>query len=156
MLMFTHRAECAIATATLLGIVVLSSPLRAEARPAQRPISTAKAKPARTDDVEARVKVLHNDLHITAAQEPLWLNVAQVMRDNANAMVDLRKEETQDAKSALDALKSYAMVIDAHADGIHKFIPIFQPLYDSMSDAQKKTADAVYRNRTRAAAQRSK
>jgi protein CpxP len=158
MFMFTHRATCAIATAALLGIVVLASPVRAEPTPAPRPSTAAKAKPARADDVEARIKALHRDLHITAAQEPSWQNVAQVMRDNAKAMVDLRKEETQQAKSrnAVEALKSYATVIDAHADGIHKFIPIFQPLYDSMSDAQKKTADAVFRNRTRAAAQRSK
>jgi hypothetical protein len=158
MFMFTHRAACAIATATLLGIVILVSPLRAEPTPAQRPSAAAKAKPARADDVEARIKALHSDLHITAAQEPLWQNVAQVMRDNAKAMVDLRNAETQNAKSmsAVDALKSYATVIDAHADGMHKFIPIFQPLYDSMSDAQKKTADAVFRSRTRAAAQRSK
>jgi len=157
MFTFTHRAARAMAAATLLGIVALASPLRAEPVPAQGPSTAPKAKPARADAVEARIKVLHSDLRITAAQEPLWQNVAQVMRDNAKAMVDLRKEETQNAKSisAVETLKSYATVIDAHADGIHKFIPIFQPLYDSMSGAQKKTADAVFRSRTRAAAQRS-
>jgi hypothetical protein len=157
MFMFTHRAACAIATATLLGIVVFVSPSFAEPTAVQRSSTAAKAKPPRADDVEARIRALHSDLHITAAQEPLWQNVAQVMRDNAKAMVDLRQEETQKAKSmsAVETLESYTTVIDAHADRIHKFIPIFQPLYDSMSGAQKKTADAVFRSRTRAAAQRS-
>jgi hypothetical protein len=187
---FTHPAACAIATATLLGTIVLARPLPATSgdvaqtaagtspsareilaqatplqaapapkpAPAQRPSTAAKATRARADAVEARIKALHSELHITAAEETLWHDVAQVMRDNAKVMVDLRKEEAKNVKSmsAVDALKSYAAVIDAHGDGIHKFISIFQPLYDSMSDAQKKTADAVFRSRTRAAAQRSK
>ena len=33
-----------------------------------------------------------------------------------------------------------------------KFVPAFQALYDSMSDAQKKTADAMFRSRVRSAA----
>ena len=35
---------------------------------------------------------------------------------------------------------------DAHADGIKKFTPAFETLYVSMSDAQKKDADALFRH----------
>jgi hypothetical protein len=133
----------------LLGGIVLSSSL---------PVAAAgsKAKPEQADLVEARIKQLHADLHITAAQEAQWSPVAQMMRDNGKAMEDLRKQRV-DAKSmgAVDELKSYAAAIDAHADGVRKFIPLFQSLYDSMSDAQKKTADSVFHSRVLAAAKRS-
>ena len=133
----------------LLGGIVLSSSL---------PVGAAgsKAKPVPADPVEARIKKLHSDLHITAAQEAQWSPVAQMMRDNGKAMEDLRKQRV-DAKSlgAVDELKSYAAAIDAHADGVRKFIPLFQSLYDSMSDAQKKTADSVFHSRVLAAAKRN-
>ena len=134
----------------LLGGIALSSSL---------PVAAAgsKAKRVPADLVEARIKKLHSDLHITAAQESQWSPVAQMMRDNGKAMTDLRKQRGDDAKvmGAVDELKSYAAVIDAHADGVHKFIPVFQTLYDSMSDVQKKTADSVFRSRMLAAAKRS-
>jgi len=134
----------------LLGGIILSSSL---------PVTAAgsKAKPVPADPVEARIKKLHGDLHITAAQESQWSDVAQMMRDNGKAMADLRQQRVDDSKAlgAVDELKSYAAVIDAHADGLHKFIPVFQSLYDSMSDAQKKTADSVFRSRMLAAAKRS-
>jgi hypothetical protein len=135
----------------LLGGVVLSSSL---------PVAAAgsKAKPAPVDLVEARIKKLHDDLHITAAQEPQWTPVAQMMRDNGKAMEDLYKQRADDAKApgAVDELKSYAAAIDAHADGLHKFIPVFQSLYDSMADTQKKTADGVFRGRVAAAEKRNR
>jgi hypothetical protein len=64
------------------------------------------------------------------------------------------RKRVDDAKTlgAVDELKSYAAAIDAHADGVHKFIPVFQSLYDSMPDAQKKTADGVFRTRILVAA----
>jgi len=68
-------------------------------------------------------------------------------------MIDLQKQRAQDVKSmtAVDAVKSYAAVIEAHEAGMNKFVPAFQALYDSMSDAQKKIADAMFRSRVRSA-----
>jgi hypothetical protein len=131
----------------LLGGIVLSSSLPVAA-------AGAKAKPVPADVVETRIKKLHSDLHITAVQESQWGPVAQMMRDNGKAMADLREKRVDDAKTlgAVDELKSYAAAIDAHADGVHKFIPVFQSLYDSMPDAQKKTADGVFRTRILVAA----
>jgi esterase/lipase len=129
----------------LLGGLVLATSL---------PVAAAgsKAKPVEADLVESRIKTLHTDLHITASQEAQWGPVAQMMRDNGKAMEDLRKERV-DAKTlgAIGELQSYAAAIDTHADGVHKFIPVFQSLYDSMSDAQKKTADDVFHSRIVAA-----
>ena len=77
-----------------------------------------------------------------------------VMRDNAKAMTDLQKERAADTQSmsAVDVVKSYESVIQAHEDGMKKFVPPFEALYNSMSDAQKKTADSLFRYRERASA----
>ena len=124
-----------------------SPPATTEAAPA----------PAETDAaVEARIKELHNKLHITAAQQTQWDNLVQVMRDNAKAMIDLQKQRAKDVKSmtAVDAVKSYAAVIEAHEAGMTKFVPAFEALYNSMSDAQKKTADSMFRSRVRTSAKK--
>jgi len=44
------------------------------------------------------------------------------------------------------------LVIEAHEAGMAKFVPAFQALYDSMSDAQKKTADAMFSRKVRTSA----
>jgi uncharacterized membrane protein YqiK len=110
-----------------------------------------------TASVEARIKELHKKLHITDAQKTQWDNLAQVMRDNAQAMVDLQKQRAAAMQSmtAVDVVKSYSEVIQAHEDGMKKFIPAFEGLYNSMSDAQKKTADAMFRGRARSEAKKA-
>jgi hypothetical protein len=79
-----------------------------------------------------------------------------VMRENAQAMVDLKKQRATDAKSmtAVDVVKSYSEVIQAHEDGMKKFIPAFEDLYNSLSDSQKKIADSMFRGRARADAKK--
>jgi hypothetical protein len=49
--------------------------------------------------------------------------------------------------NAVDNLKSYAAMVDAHADGLKRLVPAMQALYDAMPDAQKKVADAVFSQR---------
>jgi protein CpxP len=150
MLGFTHRAARVGAAAVLL---VFSSPSIA-ASAVVVPV-VAKAKSAMGDDVEARIKSLHKQLHITAAQDAAWNEFAQVMRENAAKMKDLRtKPANAKSMTAVDQLNSYASIVDAHADNLHKLVSAFQKLYDSMSDEQKKTADAVFRERARVAGQR--
>jgi hypothetical protein len=117
----------------------------------------ATSKSTHTDRVEARIKELHAKLHITSAQQPQWDAVVQVMRDNAETMDAAIAQRSHDpmAMSAVDDLRSYETIVDAHADGLRKFIPVFQALYDSMSDSQKKNADTFFRGRIRSA-QRTK
>ncbi len=52
--------------------------------------------------------------------------------------------------SALDNLRNYQMIADAHADGLKKLVPAFATLYGAMSDQQKATADAVFGRHARA------
>jgi hypothetical protein len=157
MINFTHRAvRAAGAAATLLGVVVLASPVMAgnSKTIAVASSTQAMASPSDANAVEARIKELHRKLHITAAQKPQWDNLAQVMRDNAQAMSDLKKQRAADAQTmnAVDVVKSYESVIEAHEDGMKKFVPPFEALYNTMSDAQKKTADSLFRTREKVSA----
>lgn len=161
MIVLKHRTARAVgAAATLIGAMVLAAPLFAasgEMLPkasSQQAMASRESGPAGMTAVESRIKDLHKKLHITAAQKPQWDNLTQVMRANAQAMVDLQKQRSADANtmSAVDVVKSYESVIEAHEKGMEKFIPPFQALYDSMSDAQKKTADSLFRSRERASA----
>ena len=97
--------------------------------------------------VEKRISDLHARLQITHDQEPLWQSVAQVMRDNASAMDALRQTHNtnMDNMSAVESLRSYGEMIDAHADGIKKLTPAFQALYNSMSKNQQHNADLIFR-----------
>ena len=140
-----------LAAATLLGMIVLASPLLAQTNPpatAQTDTSkpAARTKTSRADRAETRVKQLHDQLKITAAQEPQWKAVAQAMRDDAAAMqsaIDKRKAN-RGKMTAIDDLQSYAEITETHLAGLKKLIPAFQALYDTMSPEQKKNADTAF------------
>ena len=139
---FPYPAALAVAAVALLATITLAS-----------------ARPSHVEHAEARIKELQAKLHITQAQEDLWNHVTQVMRDNAetlDALAQARSAHAQ-AMTALDDLKSYSEIADAHAEGLKKFIPAFEALYASMSDAQKQNADTLFRHhsRSRSKSQRS-
>jgi hypothetical protein len=104
-------------------------------------------KSATVSGIDALILHLHDSLKITAAQEPLWQRVTAVMRDNATSMTQLAKARSEGARNrtAVDDLKAYAEISEAHAEGTRKMIPVFQALYESMSDEEKKAADAEFR-----------
>jgi protein CpxP len=140
---FTYQTGLAVAV-VLLAFMVLASPSPSRAA-SPEPGATA-GKASKTERVEARIKELYTKLKITPAQEELWNNVTQVMRDDAKTMEALIKARSEKASTmtAVDDLKSYGEIAEAHADGIKKFIPVFESLYASMSDAQKKDADTLF------------
>ena len=108
----------------------------------------AADKDAHEDRVELRIKNMHTKLMITPAQEEQWSKVAKVMQDDAKTMDTLTQARVDHAKdmNAVDDLKSYGEITEAHADGIKKLTPVFADLYASMSDAQKKEADTLFRH----------
>jgi hypothetical protein len=118
--------------------------------------SKTKTTTAPKEDVETRIKTLHQQLRISSQQEPAFNDVAQVMRENAARMKELqsRRAENEQSMNAVDELETYTSIVDAHADGLRKLTPAFRTLYDSMSPEQKKTADAVFREKAREAARR--
>ena len=133
---FTHAVAHAVAAVAVVATMILA------AAPAIAATNPGEAR------VEIRIKDMHAKLKITAAEEAQWAKVADVMRDNAKKMYELNGARAANAKTmnAVDDLKSYGAVIDAHADEIKKFAAAFEPLYASMSDAQQAEADALFRH----------
>jgi protein CpxP len=146
---FICPAALAVAVA-LLAFMVLASATPSPAASPEPGLATA-GKASKADRVEARIKELHTRLKITPAQEELWNNATQVMRDNAKTTEALIKERSgkTGTMTAVDDLKSYSDIAEAHADGLKKFIPVFEPLYASMSDDQKKNADTLFHHHGR-------
>jgi hypothetical protein len=116
---------------------------------AAAPMKPAHKRTTQEERVEAHIKALHAQLKITPDQEQEWDAVAQVMRDSALTIDQLSQERsTARAKmSAVNNLKSYEAIADAHADEMNKLVPAFSALYDKMSDGQKKNADMVFSHR---------
>lgn len=115
----------------------------------QGPGTGAGAKGSADNPIEVRITELHTELKITQSQEDLWSPVTQVMRDNEHTMEALHKARSQKATSmtAVEDVKSYAEIAQAHADGLEKFVPAFEALYNAMSDEQKMNADTIFGRR---------
>jgi hypothetical protein len=61
--------------------------------------SSATAETSAVDQTESRIKQLHGALKITEAQEALWKNLTQVMRENAKDMDALTKGNAEKIKT---------------------------------------------------------
>jgi hypothetical protein len=137
-----------LAVAALVGGLAFSPNLYAATPANDAAPAATKEQKAMTPEarVEERIKELHDKLKITDEQATAWNAVADTMRDNEKAMQPLIQErhEKGGTRTAVEDLESYQKIAAAHADSLNKFIAVFQPLYDSMSDAQKKNADTVF------------
>ncbi|OWJ56583.1 Spy/CpxP family protein refolding chaperone [Paraburkholderia caledonica] len=108
--------------------------------------SAAVAKGGHERNVEDRIAYLHSQLKITPEQETQWKAFADVMRGNGETMGELFKQRrAATSVSALDDMKQYATIAQAHADGMKKLVDAFDPLYNSFSPEQKKLADVTFR-----------
>ncbi|WP_244896624.1 Spy/CpxP family protein refolding chaperone [Paraburkholderia phenazinium] len=151
-----QRRPVPVLAAVLLLVMATFAASSSAATPAQTQPSAHAMTVSTHTPVDTRINSLHARLQITADQESLWQPVAQVMRDNASTMDSLRQSRTANANnmSAVDDLRSYGQVVDAHADGIKKLTSAFEALYNSMSDTQKHNADLIFRSDTHHAARK--
>lgn len=146
----------ALAVTALLGGLAFAAPVYAAVSTGAGSTTTSAAPSSGTtkhhkhksmeDMVETRIKTLHDKLGVTPDQETEWSDVAQAMRDNEASIKTLIEDRHQNAKTmtAVQDLESYSKIAQAHADGLTKVASAFEPLYDSMSDDQKKNADEVF------------
>jgi hypothetical protein len=156
--LMSHLAAIARVAAFAAALITLSPP-PSYAQTASAPAPGVKSAASGTvtpirahrETVEARIQDLHQRLGITAAQEPQWQTVAQAMRENAAAVARVAKErhDKQASMTAMDDLRSFEALTAAQADGARKLTAAFEPLYASMSDEQKKDADAIFARRAR-------
>jgi protein CpxP len=108
----------------------------------------AKAKPAPAgprDEVEQEVTELRDRLHITPAQQPQFDAFAEILRKNAQELDALMQQKAPKA-NAVEDMRFYLQFTEAQAEGLKRLLPAFQALYDSLSDQQKRAADAVMGN----------
>jgi protein CpxP len=120
------------------------------------PVTPAATSPAPASEkgseggarVDQRITQMHQRLKITPAQETSWDAFTKVMRDNVAATEEAYKERrgTIATMSAPDNMRNFAQIEQARAQGVQSLAASFQTLYDGMSDDQKKTADAMFRN----------
>jgi hypothetical protein len=109
--------------------------------------SSAVARTTAVEHTETLIKDLQGELKISEAQETLWNNLIQVMRENAKEMDDLTKDRAENTKTmnAVEHMKRHIQITEVHLAQQKKFIPPFEALYASMSDEQKKSTDTIFR-----------
>jgi hypothetical protein len=109
--------------------------------------SAAVARTSAVDHTESRIKQLQDALKITEAQEVLWNNFTQVMRENAKEMDALTKDSSENTKTmnAVEYMKFHNQITEARLGQQKKLIPPFEALYTGMSDEQKKITDSIFR-----------
>src|SRR5690242_18531526 len=97
MLQYIKRPVRILATATLVGTFLSAVPLHdgyAQQASTQSGPATAIHVKHSAGRGEKSIKELHDKLRVTAAQEPLWGNVAQAMRDNGKTIRASMTERT--------------------------------------------------------------
>ena len=134
-------------------VAFLSTMFLASANPsfaAGKKKSSAVARPSAVAYAENQIKQLQGALNLTEAQQELWDNLTQVMRENAkdmDALTDtLAKESAEGTQNmnAVEHMKFHSRITAAHSEQLEKFIPPFEAFYDSLSDEQKKTTDTIF------------
>lgn len=139
---------------------------RSDATPSQRsgqPLRFAQAQrgtaqqesgpqvaPAQTDArVQRELQGLYTRLRITPAEQPQWNAFASTMQANAQQMSQLWSARQGGNTSALDDMRGYAQIAQAHAEGMQRLVAAFEPLYESLSPEQKAAADQAFRDAAR-------
>lgn len=123
--------------------LIAGSPGQAAPSDPARPLLLAQARPAGPGpNVEADIAQLHQRLQITPAQEPQFAAFAAVMRENARAMPAGPPPGNPNAVEALRLAIQYGQ---QDLDGMRRLLPALQTLYASLSPAQRRTADQVFR-----------
>ena len=145
--------SAALAAAMLMPALALPAGAFAQTQaPAASTAPTAKAghkSKSAQERVEQHITELRAQLRITPAQQSQWDQFAQVMRDNAKNMDQVLEQRAAGfaTMNAAEDMQSYAQIAEQHAQDTQKLATAFQTLYGSLSDEQKKNADAVFRAR---------
>lgn len=106
--------------------------------------------------VQEHIRELHARLQITPAEQPQWEQFANVMRENARAMDQQFAARMQQypTMNALQNMRSYEQIAQAHARGLEKLLPAFENLYSAMPEQQKQLTDQVFRANAEANAEK--
>ena len=105
-----------------------------------------------SDMIEARLAYAKTALKITDAETKQWNAVADVLRKQAKEkdaeFATMRaNHEKGDQVSVIDRLELRQKMMTTHAASLSELIAAAKPLYASLSDEQKKTADELLQPR---------
>lgn len=139
------RAGCCVLSGLLVTVGVHAAIAGAPPETASK-VLLAQAQPGAQppQNVETDISSLHQQLQITPAQEAQFNAVAGVMRDNARAEGSAPKQPSANA-TAVDDLRAYIRYSELELGGLKKMLPALEGLYAVLSPAQKKAADAIFR-----------
>ena len=121
----------------------------ASTAPAQAPM----AKPdhphwSASRHIEGRIAFLKAELGITPQQQAQWDKLAQVMRDNAKELdanvAQMRAQAGTETHNAVQRLEAQGRFAALKVEQSGRLLAAFRPLYASLSDQQKQTADQLF------------
>jgi len=95
--------------------------------------------------VEGRIAFLKTELKITDAQQPLWNAVADAMRADAASIGDMPDGMMGIRRAARlpESLASLEEKMTAQLEAVRRVKAAVDPLYEALSDDQKKTAELI-------------
>lgn len=134
-------SKLAIAVAVTLSIAA-GSPVHAQVMsfggPAQERITEADLKAI----TERRIDIVKAALQLTPAQQKYWPAVEAAIRGRADArrarlMQLAGYANDQRERSPLELLRDRADALSARGAALKKLVDAWQPLYDSLDDAQR-------------------
>jgi hypothetical protein len=134
----------------LMSVAVVAAAWQGAAAAPQQPtvppvlLAQAGRAAAPASNVEANIASLRQRLQITPAQEASFNAVANVMRENARAEASAPQQPPASA-TAVDDLRAFIRYSEIELAGLKKMLPALEALYATLSPAQKKTADAIFR-----------
>ncbi len=135
------------------GLVATGPVLAQPAPSATTKPAASHRQPAASDKqtenhVERRIAALRAKLKVTPAEMPVFDEFAGVMRENAAHMDTLlqQRHATLASGTAVDDMRSYQGMAQAHVDDLSRLVPAFEKLYDTLSPEQKKLADQSFRD----------
>ena len=104
-----------------------------------------------TAHIEGRLAFLKAEINITPEQEALWKDYANAVRDNAKTMsgrCTALMGDSEASESLPDRLDAQEQFVAARLDALRATNKALKPLYQALSDAQKKLADQLIRSST--------
>jgi Spy/CpxP family protein refolding chaperone len=138
----------AVGAILLAGAATLVLPAAVTAQqpaPATAPPHHEHPLPSR--HIEGRIAFMRAELKITTAQQAQWDRVADIMRASAkrkDQMFQQMRATRDQPQTAMDKLDRRVVFIEAQAAEEKTFADAFRPLYQSLSDDQKKSADELF------------
>lgn len=118
--------------------------------------ANGEAAPSLEQMAEERLQQLHERLNITQKEQPKWDKFADTMRSNAQSLDKAYQQRADkiDQMNAVENMQSYAHIERMRANDMNKLVGPFKTLYAALSPQQQQEANALFRQRAQAAAER--